>query len=591
MKLKILITIFLFVGSLNITAQIIVNNTYYRDKLYLNGEWQICVDPYDYYIVARDKRIAENYKAKDKTERVEYGFSNANTLKVPGDWNTQQEKLYYYEGTVWYKKEFVYEKKNNKKVVLNFEAVNYIANVYLNGVRLGTHEGGFTPFQFDCTEALINGNNSLVVYVNNERKKENVPALDFDWWNFGGITRSVYLIELPKTFIEDYSVQLDKNNPSKITGWVKLNNMNTDASIEFSIAELNKKVKLKIDSNGFAKFSLNANPKLWSPSNPKLYQVKIAASEDSIIDHIGFRTIETSGTKILLNKKPLFLSGICLHEETLFTGGRIISKEQVKTLFDYAKELNCNFIRLAHYPHSEDALKLADQMGLLVWAEVPVWQSIDFLNKHSAKITKQQLSEMVHRDKNRASIIMWSVSNETDKEKPGRLEFLKSMIDLARSMDSTRLITSALHRTQTSKHKKEIEDPLGNYLDVLAINEYLAWYGNNTMEDFAKMEWKTDFDKPHLISEFGAEAIYGFRADNKTIWSEDYQAELYKNQIKMFERIPFLTGTSPWILKDFRSPRRLNPDYQKDWNNKGLISNQGERKEAFYIMQEYYKTK
>lgn len=591
MKTKIIIAFLFVVSAFNATAQIIVNNTHYRNKFSLNGVWQICVDPYDYYKVAKDKRIAANYKAKDKTERIEYGFSNANTLNVPGDWNTQQEKLYYYEGAIWYKKEFEYQKKTDRKVILNFEAVNYLSEVYLNGVRLGTHEGGFTPFQFDCTEVLINGSNNLVVYVNNDRKKENVPALDFDWWNFGGITRSVSLIELPKTFIEDYSVHLDKNDSKTINGWIKLNYENCGSIIELRIPELKITKKLKTSKTGDVKFTFKLKPELWSPSNPKLYELRIITGEDTITDNIGFRTVETSGTKILLNKQSIFLRGICLHEEALFTGGRIISIEQVKTLFDYAKELNCNFVRLAHYPHNEDALRMADEMGFLVWAEVPVWQSIDFTNEHSAKIAKQQLHEMIHRDKNRASIIMWSVSNETDNEKPGRLEFLKSMIGLARGMDSTRLITSALHRTQTSQYQMDIEDSLGNYIDVLAVNEYIAWYGNNRMEDFAKMQWKTIYDKPHIISEFGAEAVYGYHADNTTIWSEEFQAELYKNQIEMFERIPFLTGTSPWILKDFRSPRRLNPKYQKDWNNKGLISNQGERKKAFYLMQEYYKIK
>jgi len=252
--------------------------------------------------------------------------------------------------------------------------------------------------------------------------------------------------------------------------------------------------------------------------------------------------------------------------------------------------MNCNFIRLAHYAHGEETVRLADEMGLLVWAEVPVWQNVSFRSEQTARAARQQLEEMIVRDKNRASIILWSVANETDPESEGRLEFLKSMIDLTRSLDSTRLVTSALHKQIVNDSTLKFDDPLGNYLDVLAVNEYIGWY-QGVPEDCKKFVWKTIFDKPHIVSEFGVEALYGFHADSLTIWSEEFQAMLYRNQLDMIDRVPFICGVSPWILKDFRSPRRLHPEYQNYYNRKGLVSNEGEKKLSFSIMREYYRRK
>ena len=561
-----------------------------RKQQSLNGVWQILVDRYDRHAGSRGNQLTRAHVAQSKSERVEFAFSFANTLKVPGDWNTQQEKLFFYEGSVFYKREFDHESRPGSRYFLHFGAVNYRADVYLNGNLLGSHEGGFTPFEFECNDRIKEGKNILVVRVNNARKPDRVPAMEFDWWNFGGITRDVAIVEVPATYIRDYSIGLRKGDDKTIEGWIKLDGKDIPELLEVRCADLRLHKVVPTAGKSFVSFAVTASPKLWSPEDPMLYRFQIVAGKDSLSDRIGFRTVSTRGKQILVNGRAVFLRGISMHEEALFTAGRIVNATQIRPLLQFAKELNCNLIRLAHYPHHEETVRLADEMGLMVWSEVPVWQNISFQTEGTARIARQQLEEMIVRDKNRASIILWSVSNETDPGTPGRLEFLKSMIDLARGLDSTRLITSALHRQIVNDSTMRFDDPLGEYLDVLAVNEYIGWY-QGVPADCRRFVWETVFDKPHLVSEFGAEALFGYHADSLTIWSEEFQAAFYRLQLDMIDRVPFISGVIPWILKDFRSPTRLHPELQNYFNRKGVVSNEGERKLSFSVLRDYYQRK
>jgi beta-glucuronidase len=258
-------------------------------------------------------------------------------------------------------------------------------------------------------------------------------------------------------------------------------------------------------------------------------------------------------------------------------------------LFGWAKELGCNMVRLAHYPHDESMTRMADSLGFLVWSEIPVYWTIDFGNHGVYEKAKQQLTEMITRDKNRASVIIWSVGNETPVS-PVRTDFMHSLIVSAKALDSTRMISAALEVNYNSKNEMHvINDPLGQYVDLVAFNEYLGWYGG-LPSSCRSANWSTPYDKPLFISETGAGAMYGFHADSLTRFSEEYQAWYYREQINMFKRMPEnWVGLSPWVLADFRSPRRNNPVYQQGWNRKGLFSNNGNKKEAFYILQSFYK--
>jgi beta-glucuronidase len=354
-----------------------------------------------------------------------------------------------------------------------------------------------------------------------------------------------------------------------------------------SIPELARSVTVRSDARGFAAIELEANVALWSPENPKLYDVTFSAQSDRVQDRLGFRTVETRGADILLNGKPIFLRGISLHEQAPLREGRAFSEADGRTLLGWVKELGANFVRLAHYPHNERELRLADELGLLVWAEIPVYWTVQWDNPSTLANAETQLSELIVRDKNRASAIIWSVGNETPLS-DARLRFMTDLVRLAKQLDPSRLVSAALERHESTPGTQLINDPLGRELDVLGCNEYLGWY-DGLPDRPDGVSWQTAYDKPLVISEFGADALKGLHGDALTRWSEEYQASVYQHQIAMLARIPFLRGMTPWILTDFRSPRRALPGIQDFWNRKGLISEHGEKKQAFFVLQKYYE--
>jgi len=563
----------------------LITNIPGRTTISLDGAWHAIVDPYDN---GTSGAFYRNQTAKDKSERVEYSFDASPVLNVPGDWNTQREQLLFYEGPVWYRRLFNYQKRPNVRVFVYFGAVNYRSAIFLNGEKLGDHEGGFTPFNFEVTNLLHDGENFLIVEVNNIRRADGVPALKFDWWNYGGITRGVSLVEVPASFIQDYFVQLAKGSRSEIAGWIQLNGSQAAQKVTLEIPEAGVHETVTADAAGRASFRVSAKLDLWSPEHPKLYDVVLSGGADTVRDQIGFRSIEVQAGKIVLNGKPIFLRGIAMHEEAPFRDGRAFSPEDAQTLLVWARDLGCNFVRFAHYPHNENELRLADRMGLLIWSEIPVYWDIDWQNPATLANAQAQLRDMIARDRNRAAVILWSLSNETPV-KPERVDFLKQLAQNARELDSTRLITSALNRTDKSgPDERTLSDPVGEVLDVLGINEYMGWY-ESRLEDIDKVQWKLKWDKPLIVSEFGAGAPYGRHGDADEIWTEEFQANLYQHQLAMIRRMPNLAGITPWVLMDFRSPARMLPGVQDYHNRKGLISNRGQRKQAFYLLQRFYK--
>lgn len=563
-----------------------------RQTTSLDGQWKTIVDPfengyYDYRLKPYDGGYAQDKTYSDKTQLQEYDFETDKLLFVPGDWNTQRPQLYYYEGTVWYRKHFEYSLQPGKRLFVNFGAANYEAIVWLNGKRLGQHVGGFTPFNYEITNLLKEGTNSLVVKVDNKRRPEAVPTVNADWWNFGGITRPVTLVETPSTYIRDYYVQLKKNDKNIIEGWVQLDGSAKEQKITLDIPELKLKKEVTTDANGRAAFEIKAKPVLWTPESPKLYAVNLASETDKVSDEIGFRTIRTEGTKILLNDKEIFCRGISIHEETPYYSGRAYSRDHAHTLLSWAKELGCNFVRLAHYPHNEEMVREAERMGFLVWSEIPVYWTIHWDNKDTYQNAEQQLCDMIDRDKNRCNVIIWSIANETPHS-DSRLKFLTNLANKARSMDNVRLIGAAMEKEEVQPGVMTVNDPLGDLLDIISFNEYVGWYDGDT-EKCDRVNWTFSAQKPVFISELGGGALYGRHGAKNERFTEEYQEDLYIHHVEMLKRIPGLAGTTPWILKDFRSPRRHVPEIQDDFNRKGLVSDKGQKKKAFFVLQKWYK--
>ena len=579
-----------FVNYSIIFAQSAMTNVSARHCINLNGKWQVIIDPIG---VGDWRQVWLEKKPEKKTDFVEYSFDGGPFLEVPGDFNSQKPELTYFEGTVWYKKIVKLSINKSKRIFLHFGAVNYIAEVYLNGKHIGSHEGGFTPFQFEISNLVKEGENTIIVKVNNQRLKEGIPGLGFDWFNYGGITRDVNLIETDNSFIEDYLIQLKKHSLDEVAGWVIINGNIPSQKISVKIPELGVEYKTQSNNEGFAKVNFSSKFELWTPDNPKLYKVFIQSETDTIVEDIGFRSIETKGTKILLNNKPIFLKGICIHEENPIKGARAFSESDASLLLSWVKELGCNFIRLVHYPHNEYMVKLAEKMGIMIWDEIPVYQNIEFSAPGVTDKITLMMKEMIQRDRNRCGVIIWSLSNETYDSTPNRSNALIELSKQCRLQDSTRLITSPICTQGYENNTFNVWDPLYRYFDIMSINEYLGWYSpwQGKPKD---VKWKlVCSDKPIIISEFGGEALYGSNfgpKDEAAYWSEEYQEKIYKDQIEMFSVTPNLSGICPWLLVDYRSLGRMHPLFQKGWNRKGLISDRGEKKKAWYILKSYYQS-
>jgi beta-glucuronidase len=570
----------------------------HRNSISLDGDWHVIVDPYDNgYVDFRMKVRADGYFLNEKPDSsqklVEYDFSKSATLKVPGDWNSQRDSLFFYEGTVWYERDFQYQPKPKTRTFLHIGAANYISNAWVNGKKACDHEGGFTAFDCEVTGLVHDGSNFVVIHVNDQRTRDGVPTLNTDWWNYGGLTRDVSLIETPEAFVDDYWLQLQRGAGSTLTFSAHVIGAKDGTSVSVKIPELGVSQSGATDAQGRASFSLTAkNLQRWSPQNPKLYDVEIAAANDHLKDSVGFRTIEVQGENILLNGKPVFLRGVSIHAEAPYRSGRAWSEADAETLLGWAKELDCNFVRLAHYPHDERMTRLADRMGIMVWSEVPVYWMIDWENPATLANATNQLREMIHRDRSKASVVLWSVANETPNT-PARLAFLKSLINTAHTEDPTRPVTAALLVTTLPDsadgiRTKVLDDPIAEYLDVMGCNEYIGWY-EGTPELAARTRWQSKYNKPLIMSEFGGDAKAGLHGAPTERWTEEYQEAIYRQQVGMLKQIPFLRGLSPWILMDFRSPRRTLAGVQDYYNRKGLISDGGQKKKAFFVLQEYYQ--
>ena len=563
-----------------------------RRGIRLSGRWRTIVDPYqtgyiDYRYEPRAKPFGKKLQAQHRWDLIEYDFDRSPALVVPGDWNSQREDLRWYEGTIWYEKTFDFRKSPRARQFLHFGAAAARAMVWLNGDLLGQHEGGFTPFCFEVTGRLKTHGNFVVVKVDSTRRREAIPTWNTDWWNYGGLTRDVRVVETPATFVRETFLQLAPGSTRDLTGWLQLDGpAAAGARVTLEIPKARVKIDALTDAHGRATFAASADLGLWSPENPRLHDVVFKAGPDRLRESVGFRTIEARDRQILLNGVPVFLRGIAIHEEAPWRGARIRNRQESERLLKAAKQLGCNFVRLAHYPHSEEMTRAADRLGLLVWSEIPVYWTIAWDNPATLANARQQLAENIRRDRNRASIVIWSVANETPISEP-RTKFLRALVDDARALDPTRLISAALEHHYVDASTVLIDDPLGQALDVIGCNEYIGWY-EGLPPKCDTITWTTAFRKPMIMSELGGDARAGKRGDALTRFSEEYQESLYQHQIAMLKRIPFLAGVSPWILYDFRSPRRPLPGVQDYWNRKGLLSEKGRKKKAYFVLRRYY---
>lgn len=551
-----------------------------RKRDLLNGEWQYAVDQYDTCL--RQKWYQERYFDENGYSLpVDYSFDQWPVMHLPCCWNTVEEKFLLYEGSMVFTRKFSYRNSGEAKVVLKVGAANYLCRVFLNGSYVGMHRGGSTPFYFDITEVLA-AENRIVIVVDSTRRAEQVPTENTDWFNYGGLYRDIELLYLPDVFIRDFKIGLAADGTyGRIEARLTLSKP-VSATAVLSIEELGIEEQIAI-TDGTGSVLLEAQPELWSPETPKLYRVKVTCMEDHVEDRVGFREIKVEQGEILLNGKPLYLRGISCHEDSVENGKALTDRERTENIM-LAKDLGCNFMRIAHYPHSERMAKLADEMGILLWEEIPVYWAIRFEREETYQDAENQLRELMIRDWNRASVIVWSVGNE-NADTDERLQFMSRLAQCARAEGGNRLVSAAC---LVNSERNIIADRLTDYLDVIGLNEYCGWYTPD-FEKLPQLLANSRPEKPVVITEFGADALPEHHGTGSDKGTEECQAYVYERQIETLRDIDYVKGMTPWILYDFRCPRRTS-FIQGYYNRKGLLSADKEHKKmAYEILQAFYR--
>ncbi len=551
----------------------------FRKKESLNGEWHYAVDQYDTCVSQR--WYEENYYDEGgNLLPTDYSFDEWDTMYLPCCWNTFDKMFLLYEGSMIFTRKFFFAKQNeDERVFLKIGAVNYICRVYLNKKYVGMHKGGSTPFYFDITDFLEHSNR-IMIQADSTRRNEQVPPSVTDWFNYGGIYRDIEIIRVPKIHIKNFGIALMPDSGFKKIRAEVILSEKVDSTASLIIDGLGVKVDIPI-KDGIGEIVFEAASELWSPESPKLYDVTLHCENDSVKDKVGFREICVRGMDILLNGKPIFLRGISCHEDSAANGKALTDEERIENI-RLAKELGCNFMRVAHYPHSERMSQLADEMGLLLWEEIPVYWAVHFGTKDTYYDAENQLCELMTRDYNRASVIIWSVGNE-NPDTDERLKFMGDLANFAHRYDPARLVSAAC---LVNFAKNAIEDRLEQYLDIIGLNEYCGWYVADFRTLPALFE-NSDPKKPVIITEFGADAMAGNRGTVTDKGTEDCQAFVYEKQIETICNISYIKGMTPWILRDFRCPRRTAVT-QKYYNTKGLVSAGGKRKMAFGVLRDFY---
>ncbi len=544
----------------------------------LDGEWLMTLDLFDEGLRQRWFALDETPPSQWATPR-DYEIEAGEPVPVPSCWNVLKPEWTYFEGGAWYTRWIDWQQGDpDERVILSFGAANYAALVFLNGRHIGGHRGGSTPFCLEATGALKPGRNRLQVYVENRRRSDRVPMHHVDWFNYGGLYREVALARLPSLFIRSASAALLPDRRS-IRVAITLSDP-VDAEGRIAIPGLGVAATVPIRS-GQGEAVIAAAPELWSPERPRLYDVRFSIDGDTVSERIGFRTIATRGTDILLNGEPLWLKGVCVHEDDLVLG-KVSTEEDVRRRLRHARDLGCNFLRLAHYPHHEHVARLADEEGFLLWSEVPVYWAIDFAEPATLADARNQLSELIRRDINRASVILWGVGNE-NADTDARLAFMADLAATAKRLDPSRLTAAAcLINRQTFA----IEDRLAEHLDVIGLNEYFGWYEPD-FSGLHRLLTNSHPGKPVIVSETGADALPGHRGAGRVLFTEDWQAEFYRQQLARIAAAPYVRGVAAWLLYDFRTERRQT-GFQKGFNRKGLIAeDKTTRKLAFAAFQSW----
>lgn len=532
----------------------------YRQFVDLSGIW-------DFHI--------ENEAGQDRSA----GFQDGVPIAVPGSWNDQLMMERDFVGTAWYQTRFDLPwGYAGKRIFLRFGSVNYLADVWLNGSLVGTHEGGHMAFEFEVTGLLQNSENHLVVRVDANLAPDRVPPgklppnprmpfgrfsypeTTFDFFPFSGIHRPVLLYAVPQDSIADVTV-VTTIEGSEGQVRVRLDRAGSQAqAARFTLLGHGANISEQVALNGPQGEALLrvADAALWGVGHPNLYDLIVELLvDDQVLDRyslkIGIRTIEVRGDQLLLNGEPVYLTGFGRHEDFPVVGRGYLPAVIIRD-YELMRWIGANSFRTSHYPYSEQMMDLADQLGFLVideTAAVGLFFEDPGLDRR-LELCKQYTRELIARDKNHPSVIAWSLANEPQSRLPAAKGFFRELYDLAKSLDATRPVTVV--------NMMMVTEEAFEFVDLLCINRYFGWYtqSGNIEEGVQALSQELDqlyekYHKPMIMTEFGADATPGHHALPPEMFSEEYQAETILRNIEVLRSKPFVVGEHVWNMCDFKT--------------------------------------
>ena len=601
-----------------------------RMRLSLDGMWKFTLDK----------------EKKGEAAGFADGFEKFDMIPVPGSFSDlyTDKSIKNYCGDFWYETEFLMPEVTDRKVCLRFGSVTHRAVVYLNGHKIGEHEGGFLPFVIDVTDTVNVGTNKLVLKVNNELNEETLPCGTvkknrdgsltakpyFDFFNYSGIQRSVDLLILPKISVADYSLRYelkdgqadvfidmavdysDINIESKsedVRAFVRFTDEHGKAAAE---AEL-----LRVDGYHFGGMVSIDDPILWNVLDPHLYTVtlRLISQDGTVFDEYsertGIRTVAVQGEKILINGQQVYLKGYGKHEDFNILG-RTFNYSVAKRDFECMKWNGANCFRTSHYPYADEWYQMADEEGFLIIDEVPavgmMRSTHNYVDAGTGKYTYffetptvptlqknhlLQVEEMIKRDKNHPSVIAFSLFNEPETTSVQSYEYFSKIFERAKELDpQKRPLTGALEKN-SSPEKCQCH----RLLDFICLNRYYGWYISGG-EDFFEAEekfrdeldrWKAlNVDKPFVMTEFGCDTLAGHHSLPGTMWSEEYQNEYYAMYFRVFEDYGFIQGELVWNFADFQTSEGI---FRVGGNKKGIFTRDRQPKSSAFVLRDRWMKK
>ncbi len=580
-----------------------------RTVIDLSGFWEI-------KIPAEGNEGEENFR---------HGFEADAFCGVPGSWNEQLAELglMNYIGKIYYQKKFEIDKVfSDRRILLRFGSADYQAQVWVNGKEIGLHEGGFLPFAFDITDSVnFDSTNIIVVCVDNSLNHDTIPQgvteddylkfnkarhqtfppTIFDFLTFGGLNRPVKLIIVPQIYFADLEVKTQiEGKIGRVEYSAFTNSSFNKGKILISLWEgkqLIQKQEGELAKNICTGSFKIENCRLWSPDDPFLYQLKFELFEnDELIDEysleVGVREIAWDKNHLYLNGKKIFLRGFGKHEDFPVLGKGLSFPVIVKD-FQLMKWIGANSFRTSHYPYAEEIMQLADRMGFLVIDEVPaVSLNFRFVSDKTLENHKNAIWELITRDKNHPSVIGWSVANEpgiwgedeSNSEKANK--YWEEIFRYTRSLDPTRPLT-----LPTYTHWEE-KDPVYKFCDIISLNRYWGWYQIpaeldkveiKLTEEIRKLHEK--YEKPILLTEFGADTIEGLHATYPQLFTEEYQISLIMKYFEVIESLPYTVGEHIWNFADFRTAQHFR---RVVLNKKGVFNRQRDPKSAAFAIRKHW---